>query len=327
MTELGAAIDFLTRTRRFIITAHETPDGDAIGSECAMQRALASIGKEAVIINADPTPHKFAYLDADQIVGVLDGERSLPADIGEYSLLILDTNDVRNIGQVATLVLPRVREYFIIDHHEHDEADSLGGNFIQKGASSTCEILYQVLREMKVRVDLPIAQALYTGIVYDTGCFIYPKTTAVTFEIARDLVAAGVDPNYVYTRIYESNSISALVLQSLVLATLELRYGDRVSILTMDRKMILDSRANYEESDQLINIPLKSEEIRVSVFFKENVEGLVRCSMRSKGNINVAEIAQRFGGGGHKTAAGFKCRQSIEKTKEIVLDDLRKYFP
>jgi bifunctional oligoribonuclease and PAP phosphatase NrnA len=325
--ELAAAIDFLTRTKRFIITAHETPDGDAIGSECAIQRALTSLGKQAIIINADPTPHKFAYLDADRIVGVLDGERSLPPDIAEYSLLILDTNDVRNIGQVATLVLPRVREYFIIDHHEHDEADALGGNFIQKGASSTCEILYQLLREMKVQVDQPIAQALYTGIVYDTGCFIYPKTTAVTFEIARDLVTAGVDPNYVYTKIYESNSISALVLQSLVLATLELRYGDQVSILTMDRKMILDSKANYEESDQLINIPLKSEEIRVSVFFKENVEGLVRCSLRSKGNINVAEIAQRFGGGGHKTAAGFKCRESIEKTKEIVLDDLRKYFP
>jgi phosphoesterase RecJ-like protein len=325
--ELEPAIDFLTRTRRFIITAHETPDGDAIGSECAMQRALTSLGKEAIIINADPTPHKFSYLDTDRAVGVLDGERALPREIGEYSLLILDTNDVRNIGQVATLVLPRVREYFIIDHHELGEADTLGGNFIQKSASSTCEILYQLLKEMNVRIDLPIAQALYTGIVYDTGCFIYPKTTAVTFEIARDLVAAGVQPNDIYTRIYESNSISALVLQSLVLATLELHFGDRVSILTMDRKMILDSRANYEESDQLINIPLKSEDIRVSVFFKENVEGLVRCSMRSKGNINVAEIAQRFEGGGHKTAAGFKCRESIDKTKEIILNDLRKYFP
>jgi len=327
VTELGPAIDFLKRTRRFIITAHETPDGDAIGSECAMQRALTSLGKEAIIINADPTPHKFSYLDTDRAVSVLDGGRALPPDIGEYSLLMLDTNDVRNIGQVATLVLPRVREYFIIDHHERDEADTLGGNVIQRGASSTCEILYQLMKEMNVQIDLPIAQALYTGIVYDTGCFIYPKTSALTFEIARDLVAAGVEPNYVYTKIYESNSISALVLQSLVLATLELRYGNHVSILTMDRKMILDSKANYEESDQLINIPLKSEDIRVSVFFKENVEGLVRCSMRSKGNINVAEIAQRFDGGGHKTAAGFKCRESIERTKEIILDDLRKYFP
>jgi phosphoesterase RecJ-like protein len=326
MKELQAAIDFLTRTRRFIITAHETPDGDAIGSECAMLRALRSMGKDAVILNADPTPRKLAYLDGDGIVGVLENEGSLPADIGEYSLLMLDTNDINNIGQVAALVLPRVREHFIIDHHERDRDDVLGGNFIQKGASSTCEIIYQLLRQMGVSIDLPLALALYTGIVYDTGCFIYPKTTALTFEIARDLVALGVQPNFVYARLYESNSISALLLQSRVLATLELQYSDHVSILTMGRQMIFDSGANYEEADQLINIPLKSEDILVSVFFKENTEGLLRCSMRSKGDINVAEIAQRFGGGGHKTAAGFKCRESVEATRTIVLDGLRKYF-
>ncbi len=94
----------------------------------------------------------------------------------------------------------------------------------------------------------------------------------------------------------------------------------------MRREMILDSGANYEEADQLINIPLKSEDVRVSVFFKENLEGLLRCSLRSKGNINVAEIAQLFGGGGHKTAAGFKCRDSVEATKKIMLDKLRNYF-
>ena len=325
-TELGPAIAFLTRTRRFIITAHETPDGDAIGAECAMQRALASLGKEAIILNADPTPHKFAYLAPGDTVHVLEGEAAVPPDVREYSLLILDTNDLRNIGQVASIVLPRVREHFIIDHHEHEREDRRAGNVIQKGASSTCEIIYQILREMNAAVDQPIAEALYTGIVYDTGCFIYPKTPALTFEIARDLVRAGVSPNHVYAQIYESNSIASLVLQSLVLATLELRCANRVAILTMDRKMILDSKANYEESDQLINIPLKSEDIRVSVFFKENVEGLVRCSMRSKGAIDVAQIAQEYGGGGHQTAAGFKCRDSIETTKERILDHLRKYF-
>ena len=326
MKELQSAIDFLQRTTKFIITAHETPDGDAIGSECAMQRALRSMGKEAIILNADPTPRKLEYLDGDGMVGVLENESDLPPDIGDYSLLMLDTNDKRNIGQVADLVLPRVREHYIIDHHERDRDDVLGGNFIQKGASSTCEIIYQLLRQVGVSIDFPIAQALYTGIVYDTGCFIYPKTTALTFEIARDLVALGVQPNFVYARLYESNSVSALVLQSRVLATLELEYSDHVSILTMRRQMILDSGANYEEADQLINIPLKSEDVLVSVFFKENLEGLLRCSMRSKGDINVAEIAQRFDGGGHKTAAGFKCHESVEATRRIILDDLGKYF-
>ena len=320
MSELQPAIDFIRRTRRFLITAHETPDGDALGSECAMVRALRALGKEALILNADPTPRKFAYLDPDGLVGVLESAADVPPDIGDFSLLMLDTNDTRNIGQVATLVLPRVRESFIIDHHENDS--SLAGNCILVNASSTSEILYPLLRALEVTIDLDIATALYTGIIYDTGCFVYPKTTAHTFQIARDLVAVGVDPNDIYTRVYESNSISALVLESRVLSTLELACGNRVAILTMDRKMIIDSGANYEEADQLINIPLRSEDIRVAVFFKENMEGLLRCSLRSKGTINVAEVAQAFGGGGHRTAAGFKCREGRDAARALVLQRL-----
>ena len=326
MNAFQGAIDFLTRTRRFIITSHETPDADAVGSECALSKALRGLGREVIVLNADPIPHKLAFLDPEKLIRVLEREDQVPADIGQYSLLMLDTNDSQNIGQVASLVLPRVREHFIIDHHEKEE-DLLAGNFIQKSASSTAEILYQLLREMDVTIDKEMAQALFTGIVYDTGSFIYPKTTSLTFEIARDLVAKGVRPNIVYSRLYESNSISALILQTHVLATLELFFGNHVSVLTMTREMVVDSGANYEEADQLINIPLRSEDIRVSVFFKQNPAGLLRCSLRSKANINVAEIAQSFGGGGHRTAAGFKCRDTLEKSKQIVLEKLRKLFP
>jgi phosphoesterase RecJ-like protein len=326
MTDLAPAIEFVRRTKRFIITCHETPDGDAIGSECAMLRGLRWLGKEAIILNADPTPRKFSYLDDGGIIGVLGAGAAIPQDVGEYSLLILDTNDIGNIGQVSSLVLPQVREHFIIDHHEQEE-DTQAGNYIQASASSTAEILYRLLAALKVPVDLPIAEALYTGIVYDTGSFVYPKTTALTFQIAEALVKVGVTPNTIYARVYESNSISALVLQSRVLATLELALDNHVSILTMRRQMIIDSGANYEEADQLINIPLKSEDIRVSIFFKENLEGLLRCSLRSKGNINVAEIALHFGGGGHRTAAGFKCRDSLEKTRAVILEKLGASFP
>jgi phosphoesterase RecJ-like protein len=326
MSDFQPVIDFIGRHDRFIITAHETPDGDAIGSECAMARALGQLGRATLVFNADPTPRKFRFVDVDNIVQVLERPDQLPDDLERWALLMLDTNDVRNIGQVAGLVLPRVSEHFIIDHHEN-EGDLLAGNFIQKSASSTAEILYSLFQALGVAIDEPIALALYTGIVYDTGSFIYPKTSALTFEIARDLVGHGVEPNLVYARVYESNSTSALVLQSRVMSSLELALGNRVALLTMRREMIAESGGIYEEADQLINIPLKSEDIRVSVFFKENPEGLMRCSMRSKGAIDVAEIAQRFGGGGHRTAAGFKCRESLEETRRAVLAMLAKYFP
>ena len=129
-----------------------------------------------------------------------------------------------------------------------------------------------------------------------------------------------------YTMIYESNSISALKLQSRVMSTLELHFDSHVAVQKMLKSMIAECNAVYEEADTVINIPLKSEAVKVSVFLKENSEGVLRCSMRSKGNINVASIAQSFGGGGHKTAAGFKSSIPLEETKEKVLEMLKIHF-
>jgi phosphoesterase RecJ-like protein len=320
-----AIIEFIEKNDKFIITSHETPDGDALGSEYAMLVALRKLGKTARILNADPAPRKFAFVDPHGEFEVLARKDQIPEDLEDYVLFILDVNDIKNIGQIATLILPRVREYFIIDHHD-SETIQLSQNHIEQSASSTCEILYLLFRDLNVEIDLPMAQSLFMGIVYDTGSFVYPKTTALTFRIAHDLVGLGVDPNRTYVEVYESNSISSLVLMSKVLGTLELHYGGKVAVQTMDRDLILKSEAAYEEADQLINIPLRSADIRVSVFFKEDLEGVRRCSLRSKGDIDVAAIAQSLGGGGHKTAAGFKCKRSFEVTKVEILELLGDYF-
>ncbi len=318
-------IDFIISNNNFILSAHETPDGDAIGSEYAMLKALQKLGKNVKVFNSDPMPGKFSFIDENHEIMTLESEDQLPDNLGDYVLLILDTNDENNIGVVAEYVLPRVKGYFIIDHHESEE-DLLVQNLIQKSASSTAEILYLLFKEMGIEIDFKMAQALFMAIVYDTGSFIYPKTTALTFEIARDLVTIGVSPNYIYSKVYESNSISSLLLHSKVLSTLEIVFDNHVAIQTMTKETIIDSGALYEEADQIINFPLRSESIKVSIFFKENLDGLLRCSLRSKGNIDVAEIAQSFGGGGHKTAAGFKCKLSLEETKKLVLEKLSKYF-
>ena len=320
-----AVIEFINKYDKFIITAHETPDGDALGSEYAMLLALRKLGKTARILNADPAPQKFAFVSSGDEFEVLVRKEQIPEDIDEYGLFILDVNDINNIGQVATLILPRVKEYFIVDHHD-SETVQLSKNHIEQNASSTCEILYLLFREMKLELDLPMAQALYMGILYDTGSFIYPKTTAVTFEIAHDLVSLGVQPNQTYVSVYESNSISSLVLMSKVLATLELHYDNQVAVQTMSQELLRTAGAAYEESDLLINIPLRSADVRVSVFFKENLEGIKRCSLRSKGNIDVAAIAQSLGGGGHKTAAGFKCLRPFDVMKVEILEMLHEYF-
>ncbi len=322
---LDPAIDYINSHDRFIITAHETPDGDAIGSECAFYNALRKLGKEVCILNADPIPDKYTFLDPEGVVTTLEEPDQFTGDLSAFSLVILDTNDINNIGQVRDWILPKTESYFIIDHH--DQQDVLeNDNCIIEEASSTCEILYELFTGLSIEISIDIAQPLYVGIVYDTGSFIYPKTSEKTFKIAYNLVKSGVSPNFVYQKIYESNSISSLILQSKVLSTLELVFDRQVAIQTMLKETVIECNAAYEEADTFINIPLKSEQIVVSIFFKQNLAGILRCSLRSKGEINVAEIAQYFGGGGHKTAAGFKCKESIEKSRAYVLKMLEKYF-
>ena len=321
----SSAIEFINRNDSYILTGHETPDGDAIGSECAMYAALRDLGKRVRIINADPAPRVFQFIDTDGVIETLSDQSQLPEDIGRWCLLVLDTNDLNNIGAISSVILPVVGEYFVIDHHENG-GDGESGNIIEADASSTCEVLYDLFAALPVELTLPMAQALYAGIVYDTGSFIYPKTTARTFGIAQDLVDRGVVPNEVYRNIYESNTISYLMLQSRVLGTLELFFNKHVAVQVMLKSTLIDCDASYEEGQTFINVPLKSEAVKASVFFKENMEGVLRCSLRSKGNIDVAAIAAKFGGGGHKTAAGFKVSKSLEETRQIVLEMLHPYF-
>ncbi len=320
-----AIADFINNHDKFILTAHETPDGDAIGSEIAAYLALKTLGKTIKIINADPMAEKYYFLDIDNVIELYKDDSQLPDDISDWVLLILDTNDINNIGSIKLNVLSKVKNYFIFDHHEGGDSVSTA-NHIESEASSTCEMLFELFNEMKIEISYEMAVAIYLGIVYDTGSFIYPKTTARTFSIAESCVRLGVNPNFIYSKLYESNSISSLMLQSKVLSTLEFFYDNHVAVQTMRKEDIIESGALYEEADSLINIPLKSEEIKVSVFFKENLEGILRCSLRSKGNIDVAFIAQIYNGGGHKTAAGFKSKYPLEEIKVKVLDMLNKYF-
>jgi len=317
--------DFIERYDKFILTAHETPDGDALGSEYAMLKALQKIGKDVMILNADPAPKNFKFVDDWGEILTLEGPDQLPPDLDERALIILDVNDTGNIGTIATLVFPRVKDYFIIDHHDTGE-NTLTSNLIQEDASSTGEILFQLFEDMGIEIDLQMAKALYMAIVYDTGSFIYPKTSSLTFSIAKTLVSIGVRPYEIYSKIYETRSIASLMLQSIVLATLELKCHRHVAIQTMLKDALESSGATYEEGHHIINIPLAAEAVKVSIFFKQNLEGILRCSLRSKGDIDVVEIAQKFGGGGHKTAAGFKCSEPLDTVKEKVLGDLKDYF-
>lgn len=173
---------------------------------------------------------------------------------------------------------------------------------------------------MAYDIPVDVATSLFAGIVFDTGSFAYSKTGVGTFSAALDLVKLGALPYYIHGALYESSSLSALLLRKETLSTLELHAENRIAIQTITIKTLKDTGSSYQDAEGLINVPLQTASIEVSILLKENEAGTLRCSLRSKGGINVAQIAQSFRGGGHKSAAGFKSPYPLETTKAKVLE-------
>jgi bifunctional oligoribonuclease and PAP phosphatase NrnA len=310
----------------YVLVSHDGPDADGIGATYALTLALRSLGKRAVAAVSDRVPGKSRFIDRRGLFVSLGEEGSLGFAAEDAFPIVLDTHDMGYIGERAAALLERAGRAIVIDHHEtQGPAGEL--EFLDPAASSTCELVYYLAAALGAELPLDAAEAIFAGIVYDTGSFAYPKTSESTFACALELVRRGVVPYELHNRMYESSSTGVLILQKAAISSLELDLGGRVAIQSLSREDIASSGASYEDAEDLVNIPLQDKLVEVSVLFKENLEGRLRCSLRSKGGVNVARIAQAFGGGGHKTAAGFTCASPLARAKADVLQSIARSSP
>ena len=315
---------FLERHSSLIITTHDRADADGLGAEKVFSYIAAKMGKSARIINSSPVPEHFRFMDPDNSIEVWNDVKDTVND--NYALVILDTTDEYNIGDLKDFI-PLAAEVLVIDHHEPNQFCAFKG-LIDNTASSTCELVVEFANEKNIILPPEFAMAAYAGMVYDTGFFSYSKTTGRSFKAALALVEAGVKPYSVYQELNESSSNGTLLLQKKVLSTLEIHNQGRVATQVLSKDDLISLGAHYEDAENFINVPMKSKEIEVSILVKENKEGQVRCSLRSKGSVNVSKVAQILGGGGHVNAAGFKSSLSIEDTlekiKSVITGELEK---
>jgi len=322
---LNDLCEVLKKNDKFLICTHVAPDGDGLGAEYALCSALLDLNKKTLILNSDQMPPKYYFIDKRKIIKTLGIDGAYPKDVEDWTLVVLDTNP-SNIGSLADISAVRKNSgLFVIDHHEIDKENQYPA-WLNSSSSSTCEMVFDLLEALNAKITPDIAVALYAGIVYDTGSFAYPKTQARTFEIAEILVRNGAIPNAVFSQLYARKSKASLKLQTMVTGTLRLYHNDNVAIQIMSRETLIASGAHYEEAQELVNYPLQCSCVQVSIFLKENEEGVRRCSMRSKGSVNCAVIAQSFGGGGHKTASGFHVQKTFAEIQDELLELLRPYF-
>ncbi|HOK92760.1 MAG TPA: bifunctional oligoribonuclease/PAP phosphatase NrnA [Spirochaetota bacterium] len=317
--------DFLNKYDKFIISTHESPDADGLACTIAFLDLLKQLGKNAIILNSDPTPEICKFMDIDNEINILDDESKIPEGIHEYAQFVIDTNDYDNTGNVYKLLKDKVRDCFIIDHHIGDE-NKANKNYVKVESASASEIIYTIFAHYKKDLSFKTAQALYAGIVFDTGSFRFPKTTSETFKIASHLVSFGVDPFKVYEHLYESNSIESFQLRGKILSTMEVLFDGKMVVMKLTPEMVKETGGSFSEGESTINQPFQVKGVVASLLIKQDIEGPVKVSMRTKGDLNVAEIAIRNGGGGHKNAAGYKSKLSFEEAYKKAIEDMSVFF-
>ncbi len=310
--------NFIDSSDNFIVSGHENPDPDAICSCIALEHLLASLGKKVICISSDEIPINLIPLDFKKVLKSLENNNVIPDNLGQYNLIIVDTNVETNIGKLYNFINNKINKIFIIDHHSAINEEKIRNSFVNGKASSVCEMIYGIYQKFKVDIPKRVADAIYTGILFDTGSFHYSKTSSETFRIAARLVDIGTDPYDIYQLLYEQESVEYLKILSFVMSTLSLHYHNQIAVIKMSKKLLEMSGATYDESASIINIPLRSKSVKAVVFCKENLSGVKRISMRSKGDVDVVKLATELNGGGHKNAAGFKLTSEYKSFDQVL---------
>jgi phosphoesterase RecJ-like protein len=296
-------VDVVHSRRRFVVTSHARPDGDAIGSSMAMAYALRHLGKEVRVVSSDPPPPPLAPFP-----GVADIEVTTRVDDAGDAVIVMECGTLARTG-----VEGLERGYVVnIDHHV---GNSMYGavNWFDLSAAACGEMIFDLVRAAGVPLTQEIATHIYVAVLTDTGSFHYSNITPRTFDICRACMEAGVDPPAVARAIYDSSTLGRLRIHGSVLNRMQLDRSGRIATLWIDRALAADAGATYDDTEGLINLPLTVKDILAVAFFKEQAPGDWRVSMRSKGDIDINAIATEFGGGGHKNASGCSAQGELRE--------------
>lgn len=298
----------------FLITTHENPDGDAVGSSLALAGYLRRLGKDVTIHFCDPVPDLYAFLPLAEEVTQTIPDR-------DYDIcFVLDVGEFRRAGKKIA-ECKRIKKFINIDHHL--TSDNFGSiNYIDPKAAATGILVHRIITGAGDVVGYETALCLYTAIITDTGSFRYSNANPEAFAIAGELVSTGINTWSIAEKLYESQPRERLELLALTLSTLTISPRGDYATITVTLDMYNKTGASAELTDGFVNYPRSIRGVEVSVFFREINPGLFKVGFRSKGKIDVSRIAAAFGGGGHHNAAGATMNGSLEEIKAKLFSHL-----
>ena len=307
--ELAAIRDALVAAERVVLTTHLRPDGDAIGSEIALARALMAAGKTVLILNTDAVPRTMDWLVEEQPAGLVQlyesGNLAQATAVAEAdALVVLDANARHRLGPVGDVFAQSGRPVLLVDHHPDPER-WFTMSCVRTDASAAAEIVYDLVAGVDpALIDRAVATALYVGIMTDTGSFRYGATTPRTHAIVSDILVRGdLRPEPIHVALFDGRSLASLRLLAAALATIQTHYDGRFATILVTQATIRQTGAFFDETEGLVNYALSLDGVVAAAIFLELPSG-VKLSFRSKGDCPINGWATHFGGGGHANASG-----------------------
>lgn len=301
-----------------LLVSHERPDPDALGCLLGMHSILASLGKNPTAVLYDQCPRRYRFLPgADRLVIWSDIASIVNCD----SILVLDTCASQQISPIVEFYRKSAVPKFVVDHHITRDLP-VDHRLIDESAAAASLIVHRWATTMNWTISQPAAAALLAGVIGDTGWFRFDNTDASTLRTAGDLLDLGVDLDWLHQNLHQSEPASTLRLRAAALGAMRFHRGDSIAIIPIASATFDDCGADRSDGENLVNEPLSVKSVRASVLLVEMPDGLIKCSFRSKGDIDVAAIARGFGGGGHARAAGARIEGTIENVEQLVVDRL-----
>jgi len=308
--EINGILAEIDNNASFLITSHESPDPDAIGSSLALANYLSARGKDVTVYLCDPVPENCKFLPmADQVLNELPDR-----DFGVC--FVLDVGEFRRAGKAITSCR-RIGCFVNVDHHLGCETFGRH-NLIDPKASATAALIYRIVRANGDEVDYPTALCIYTAVLSDTGSFHYSNADPEAFAIAGEMIGKGVNAWSVNENLYESEPPQRLALLALALSDLTISASGEYASVTVTLDMYAKTGATSEDTDRFINYPRSIRGVEVALFFRELSEGRFKVGFRSKGKVDVSAVSASFGGGGHRNAAGCTISGTLEEVKALV---------
>jgi bifunctional oligoribonuclease and PAP phosphatase NrnA len=311
-------IEAIAEAKEILIYTHVLMDGDALGSSVALCHALRKLGKKAYVLIEDDVPEYLSFIQGSCCT--FDNDIIKEPDLS----IAVDSTDIKRFFKRKEKFLQGKKKICIDHHHTNGYFGDL--NYVDEHSASTGEIIYKLLKEMNVKLNKEIAEAIYVAIITDTGNFQYTNTTAESHIIAAELLGVGINLEKIGVELYQNVRVEKLNLTAEILKTTKIICDGKVAIAYVTLEMLKLTNTSLEESEGIVEVLRSIRGVEISIFIKEINPEESKIGMRSKSYGNVAVISQKFGGGGHIKAAGCTIKKSIYESRQLIISEVERYF-